>query len=372
MKTFKAISGSELVDKNLGDIPFVVNGLLPTGLSLLAGSAKIGKSWFALWLSVQIAKGEPIWDYEVTKGTALYLCYEDNEIRIQSRLLEITDEVPDNVYFCMEISRLGGELESRIQNFMIEQPDTKLIIIDTLQTVRIPGTESSYSNDYSDLMILKKLADDYQIAILLIHHFRKQKDGDVFQQITGSTGLQGAVDTMFTLSQAQRGENTAVFNCVGRDIEPRELELERNEDNVWVKVADSLSEGNLKDKRFLDAVSVFMAERESFSGNATELATHLSSVGDETFSNKIISKNIKKLARKLEQRGILSNIYRTGKARMVELLRANEPSSEGADTNVEIDTAISANDKNDVNDVDDSSSRVSETLSQSSQLSQGA
>lgn len=49
-------------------------------------------------------------------------------------------------------------------------------------------------------MILKSLADEYGVAILLIHHFRKMKDQDVFHQITGSTGLQGAVDTMMTHS----------------------------------------------------------------------------------------------------------------------------------------------------------------------------
>ncbi len=101
----------------------------------------------ALWLSVQIANGESVWGYDVKGGTSLYLCYEDNEIRIQNRLLDITDEAPSNVHFCTEISKLGGELEVRIENFIVEHADTKLIIIDTLQTVRTSNTESSYGNE---------------------------------------------------------------------------------------------------------------------------------------------------------------------------------------------------------------------------------
>ncbi|MDD4760907.1 MAG: AAA family ATPase, partial [Bacteroidaceae bacterium] len=291
MKKFNTVTGEELLSKEIPEIPFVIKDLIPTGLTLLAGSAKVGKSWLALWLSVMVAKGEKIWGFESVKGTTLYLCYEDNEIRIQNRLLEITDDAPSNVHFCTEVSKLGGELETRIKNFIAEHSDTKLIIIDTLQTIRQANTESTYSNDYSDLTILKNLADEYKIAIVLIHHFRKQKDGDVFNQITGSTGLQGAVDTIFTLAQNKRGERTATLSCIGRDIESRELELERSEDNVWIKISDSLSESSIKDMNFIKAVEVFMSDKENYLGNATELSTLLNEKSDDKFSNKVISKN---------------------------------------------------------------------------------
>lgn len=328
MKKFNTITGEELLSKEVMEIPFIVKDLIPIGLTLLAGSAKVGKSWLALWLSIAVAKGEPVWGYETTRCTTLYLCYEDNEIRIQNRLLEITDDAPNNVHFCTEVSKLGGELETRIRNFIAEHQDTKLIIIDTLQTIRSPNTESTYSNDYSDLTILKNLADEYKIAILLIHHFRKQKDGDVFNQITGSTGLQGAVDTMFTLSQSKRGEKTATLSCVGRDIESRELELERSEDNIWIKLSDSLSESNLKDLSFIKAVEIFMCDKDSYIGNATELSTLLNQISDDDFSNKSISKSIKRLSKSLEKLGILGSARRSNGKRIVELVKAGDDSAD--------------------------------------------
>ncbi len=324
MKKFNTITGEELLSKEIEQIPFVVQDLIPIGLTLLAGSAKIGKSWLSLWLSIKVAKGEKVWDFETTKSTSLYLCYEDNEIRIQNRLSEITENAPNNVHFCTEVSKLGGELESRIKNFIEEHTDTKLIIIDTMQTVRPSHTESSYSNDYSDLMILKKLADEYKIAIMLIHHFRKQKDGDIFNQITGSTGLQGVVDTMFTLSQGKRGEKTAVLNCIGRDIESRELELKRNEDNVWLKISDSLSENTLSDMKFIESIKAFMSEQENYIGTATELSSLINKKSDDKFSNKMISKNIKRLSSSLEKIGILGVTRRTGSARVIELIRVSD------------------------------------------------
>lgn len=328
MKKFNTVTGEELLSKEIPEIPFVIKDLIPTGLTLLAGSAKVGKSWLALWLSVMVAKGEKIWGFESVKGTTLYLCYEDNEIRIQNRLLEITDDAPSNVHFCTEVSKLGGELETRIRNFIAEHQDTKLIIIDTLQTIRQANTESTYSNDYSDLTILKNLADEYKIAIVLIHHFRKQKDGDVFNQITGSTGLQGAVDTIFTLAQNKRGERTATLSCIGRDIESRELELERSEDNVWIKISDSLSESSIKDMNFIKAVEDFMNDKENYLGNATELSTLLNEKSDDKFSNKVISKNIKRLSKSLENLGILGNSRRSNGKRIIELVRVGDDSDD--------------------------------------------
>lgn len=328
MKKFNTVTGEELLSKEIPEIPFVIKDLIPTGLTLLAGSAKVGKSWLALWLSVMVAKGEKIWGFESVKGTTLYLCYEDNEIRIQNRLLEITDDAPSNVHFCTEVSKLGGELETRIKNFIAEHSDTKLIIIDTLQTIRQANTESTYSNDYSDLTILKNLADEYKMAIVLIHHFRKQKDGDVFNQITGSTGLQGAVDTIFTLAQNKRGERTATLSCIGRDIESRELELERSEDNVWIKISDSLSESSIKDMNFIKAVEDFMNDKENYLGNATELSTLLNEKSDDKFSNKVISKNIKRLSKSLENLGILGYSRRSNGKRIIEIVKVGDDSDD--------------------------------------------
>ena len=126
---------------------------------------------------MQVANGEPVWGFETSKGTTRYLAFEDNEERLQDRLFMLRDEIenaPTNAHLCIEISNMGGELETRIRNFMMDYQDTKLIIIDTLQKVR-GNTESNYISDYDDLTILKNLADEYKIAIVVIHHLESKK-----------------------------------------------------------------------------------------------------------------------------------------------------------------------------------------------------
>ena len=66
-----------------------------------------------------------------------------------------------------------------MEAFLTEHPDTVLVIIDTLQMVR--GVyDQTYANDCRDLTALKKLADAHGIAILLIHHLRKEFAEDKF------------------------------------------------------------------------------------------------------------------------------------------------------------------------------------------------
>ena len=100
-----------------------------------------------------------------------------------------------------------------------------LVIIDTLQMIRGAGYDNTYANDYRDLSVLKHIADTHGIAILLIHHLRKELADDVFSRISGTTAISGAVDSSFTLVEDKRGSGKAKLSCIGRDIEYRELTL---------------------------------------------------------------------------------------------------------------------------------------------------
>ena len=232
------IDGAFLMSQPLRPPNFVVDTLIAQGLHILAGSPKVGKSWLALWLAVTVAKGEPVWGMSVKRGTTLYLCLEDSVLRIQNRLFEITEDAPDSVHFCTECASIGQGLEEQVETFLAAHPDTVLVIIDTLQMVRTVHN-ATYANDYRDLSVLKRLADKHGIAILLIHHLRKEKADDVFHRISGTTAISGAVDSSFTLVEEKRGSGKAKLSCVGRDIEYRELELQRGSENVWELVSDS-------------------------------------------------------------------------------------------------------------------------------------
>jgi hypothetical protein len=135
MNKLEIKSGSELLNTILPEIQFTVSELLSEGLHILGGSPKVGKSWLVLWWCLQIAKGEPIWNFETKKGTVLYLALEDPFTRLQDRLLDMTDEAPENLKLAIKSGTITTGLKEQIENFCIDHPDTKLIVIDTLQNL---------------------------------------------------------------------------------------------------------------------------------------------------------------------------------------------------------------------------------------------
>ena len=328
-KRFQTIDGESLMSLPLTPLNFVVDTLLSQGLHILAGSPKVGKSWLALWLSVMVAKGEPVWGMPVKQGTTLYLCLEDSTLRIQNRLFEITEDAPANVHFSIGSDILGKGLEEQLCTFFTEHPDTVLIIIDTLQMIRGTNYDNTYANDYRDLSALKRIADTHGIAILLIHHLRKETADDVFSRISGTTAISGAVDSSFTLVEEKRGSGKAKLSCIGRDIEYRELSLERNGENVWQLVADSRIQPELLGDRIVYLISELMRDRTEFIGTPTELSQQIDPAGVEQITPKKVSRLILQNLDALSKIGISCVVRRSNGKRLIELRRAESDDAQG-------------------------------------------
>jgi len=267
----------------LKPIEFCVEGMISTGLFILAGAPKVGKSLLALDMALSIAKGEKVFERKTKRGTAFYLCLEDSYTRIQNHLFELTSEPSENLYFAIMAGTLGGVLEKQIDNFKSQHADLKIIIIDTLQKIRF-GDETSYASDYKELSVLKKLADTLRIAILLVHHTRKCRDNDPFNMISGTTGISGCVDGSLVMAEKKRGSGEVVLHCVGRDIENLELHL-KLKDFRWVAEEKVIPKPR---DIFSFMIHDFMFERNHFKGSATILFNELKmQFGVEIPSNKI-------------------------------------------------------------------------------------
>ena len=321
------IDGAALMSQPLRPPDFVVDSLLSQGLHILAGSPKVGKSWLVLWLAVMVAKGEPVWDMATRQSHTLYLCLEDSVLRIQNRLFEITEDAPESVHFCTECAPIGQGLEEQIETFSMEHPGTVLVIIDTLQMVR-PIHDATYANDYRDMSVLKRLADRLGLAILLIHHLRKEKAEDVFHRISGTTAISGAVDPNFTLVEKRRGSGRAKLTCIGRDIEYRELELERNAGNVWELLSDSRTQPELLEGRITVLLSEFLEEQREFIGTPTELSQRIDPDGQEGITPKKVSRLILQNVDPLKKIGITVTIRRSNGKRIIELHSADSDDAE--------------------------------------------
>lgn len=236
--------------------------------------------------------------------------------------------------------QLHNGLVEQIEQFLKEHPQTRLIVIDTLQRIRTAGNDANpYASDYRDIGVLKALADKHCIAILLVHHLRKELADDVFSRISGTTAISGAVDSSFTLIEDKRGSGKATLSCIGRDIEYRELTLERNAENVWELVSDSRTQPELLGGRIVILLSELMRDRAEFIGTPTELSAQIDPVGSEGITPKKVSRLILQSVVALSKIGISAVVRRSNGKRLIELRRAESDDAQGTQAVDPIDPA---------------------------------
>ena len=275
----ETVSMTTLYDTDFEGQEPLIDGLLYRGAYLLAGSPKVGKSFLMAQLAYQVSTGLPLWGYKVRKTGVLYFALEDNYARLQRRLFRMFGmDGTNDLLFAIYATQLGLGLEEQLKKFVRQHPDTKLIIIDTLQKVReVGGDKYSYANDYEVVGKLKRLADDCGICLLLVHHTRKQRADDKFDMISGTNGLLGAADGAFLLQKEKRTDGSAILDVAGRDQQDQRMyltkdkerlvwELERLETEPWVEPPDPV----------LEAVAALVTvDRPAWGGTATELAAAL-------------------------------------------------------------------------------------------------
>ena len=208
----------------------VIDGLLYPGTYLFVGAPKVGKSFLMAQIAYHVSTGQALWNYPVHAGTVLYLALEDDYRRLQERLSRMFGvEGTDTLHFATCAKQLGAGLYEQLNRFVSEHKDTRLIIIDTLQKIRESGGDKfSYANDYEIIGQLKHFADQAGVALLLVHHTRKQQADDKFDRISGTNGLLGAADGAFILEKEKRTGDTAVLEVSGRDQPEQKLILKKN------------------------------------------------------------------------------------------------------------------------------------------------
>ena len=228
------INAQELRDKVFPPIKWAVPGFIPSGLSILGGAPKTGKSIMALHIALGIAIGGCVFGcVNVEKGDVLYLSLEDTQRRLQERidLSNILSEKDDlsGLDLVTAIPRQHEGGMEYLNWWLSSHPDARLVIIDTLQKFRrqLSGKGNVYAEDYDVTTEIKALADKHDVAILILHHLKKMSakeelQGDWIYSFSGSAGISGSADALFMLKRERSG-STAKLYRTGRDVEEKEF-----------------------------------------------------------------------------------------------------------------------------------------------------
>ena len=330
MQKLQTVNADTLLYEPLEKPSFVVDGLIPTGLILFCGSQKIGKSWLMLKLCLCVSQGIPLWDMPTREGDVLYLCLEDTFCRIQDRLFRLTDEASERLHFAVASDKLSDGLIVQLEDYLKEYPDSRLIVIDTLQKVRTASKDNAYASDYGDISLIKDFADRHSLAVIVVHHIRKQNDSDVFNKVSGTTGLTGSADATFVLEQESRASNAAKLYVTGRDTPYQEFTL-RFRDCSWElverKEQEQIERESIPDILF--RLVKFMQGREEWTGTATEL---LEQMGETGMPPNIMTKRLNEYrASFLSENNIRYGYHRKKGCREISLTRQSGDGGDGDD-----------------------------------------
>lgn len=223
----QGVSAAALRDMVFPPPAWILDEVIPGGLTLLAGKPKLGKSYLMLDLGVAVARGGFVLDRKCVQGDVAYMALEDGLARLQRRLNQIvTGDWPERLMLYTEMSPLSENGLKQLRAWAEAAAEPRLIIIDVFTKVRriAPKHEGAYQGDYNAAGPLKELADDTGVAIIVVHHLRKQtSEDDPLDMVSGSTGLTGAADTIVVLDRKAAG---VTLYARGRDIEEVEWAVE--------------------------------------------------------------------------------------------------------------------------------------------------
>lgn len=224
-----------LMETQYTPITWIVQDILPSGLAMLAGKPKHGKSFLCLDLAIHVALGQSFWGYATHHGEALYLSLEDDARIVKKNRMQLSGlcSIP-NLYYGFEFPK-GNDAIQRLQQLIHDNPNLKLIIIDIIGCV-IPYMSGDQSNKYdfisNSLEQFKMILKDTGVCLLFTHHTSKKDYALSQDKVLGSTAYQAKVDTFMVLEK--KDDSSSTLSIDGKFMQgSKTLLLSRNENGSF-------------------------------------------------------------------------------------------------------------------------------------------
>jgi hypothetical protein len=288
----KSANGLELFNSTFPEPDFVVDSILPVGLTILSGRPKTGKSWFTLQTALAVSGGEPLLDrFNIPRsGAVLYYALEESDRRTSARLhtlLGAKSPAPlARVHFTYELNTGLTNAISLIEHRLLEVPNVRLIVIDTfLALLKNNGKRDDKDvvrADYGEIDQLRLFAEKHpSIAVVLVCHARKMAADFGLDAVIGTSGITAATDTSFALKRKASGKY--LLEITGRDVEEMEFELrfDSSEPFGWKLGAEGAESGlGVVCKEILEALDTYGPMRpieiaKQLSREPSSVRTHL-------------------------------------------------------------------------------------------------
>jgi len=268
-------TAAELLSAEFPEPAWIVPGLLPVGLTMLAGRPKMGKSWLALQIATAVATGGVALGERVRRGKVLYLAMEDSARRLQERCRKLGVPPDAEITFWTRWEPLASGGLALLQSEM-ERGGYRLAVLDTFS--RLAGRANQ--DDVGDMTML--LDNLQQVALLCgaaaltVDHHRKSAGfaANEVDDLLGSTAKSAVADAIWGLYR-ERGQHQATLRVSGRDMGEREIALQFDGlTGCWQAVGEA---GEVRRDSLANSVLVAIGDlmRMGEVATVTTIATHL-------------------------------------------------------------------------------------------------
>ena len=216
----EAITLTELFSDNVKDVEWQIDRVLPKeGLLILGGRQGIGKTFLALDLCIELAKGGGSWlgRFAVNPGSALYIDEENGASLLKQRLKAMLKskgivKVPEGLHLCIEHNyKIDNEKSVEKLKRKLEKYTPSVVVLDSLR--RLHSRNENDSGEVAFLFdVLKKLARTYHCSFVILDHERKSSnytpEGTVepsSDDLRGSNDKGAAADAVVSIKE-KKGE----------------------------------------------------------------------------------------------------------------------------------------------------------------------
>ena len=241
---------AELLEAEFPDVDWAVPGLVPCGLTILAGRPKIGKSWLTLQLASAVGTGGVFLGQQAVEGPVLVYALEDSPRRLQSRLS--LQRVPTGANVIFSPMKWDGwdELDRELS-----QTDYRLVIVDTISRTLGEADQNDTGKMTSMLATPQRLALQHNTSILIVDHHRKSNSAERgIDDLIGSTAKSAVADAILQLYREQ-GKHDTYLQITGRDIEAEKALVVKFDQHSWQLEGDAaqMNQRALREK-IIDAI----------------------------------------------------------------------------------------------------------------------
>jgi hypothetical protein len=191
------------VQRDLGRPRWLVESLwTAAGAGVLGGQPKAGKTWLALEMAVSVASGTPcLGSFAVADpGPVLLFLAEDSPADAHDRVSALCAHrgvdlsCLDLLLLSTPVLRLDSTIDTDRLTATVENVRPRLLVLDPF--VRVQSVDENSASEVSRVLArLTALKRTHDLAILVVHHVRKNASGHPGQSLRGSGDLRAWGDS---------------------------------------------------------------------------------------------------------------------------------------------------------------------------------